>query len=130
MLKIPIYWWGRHLLHRGRLPDTLLQSGLVSHEIVILSQFLPLLSLGQVSQRHRAWPPAVVSAGTLHDVLADATPTRPESIVDHVLHLSLYLCVHVLLLVVGESLIVRNLCRWSRQLQLSILFILLGWGLL
>ena len=130
MLKIPVYWWRRRLLHRDRLPDPLLHPCLVSHEIVILSQLLPPLSLSQVCQRYYlcvAGPnvPSVVSAGTIHGVLPDTPPARPESIVNHVLHFSLYLCVHVLLLVIGESLIV-HLGRRRRGFLLFILFRLLG----
>ena len=130
MFKIPVYWWRRWLLHRHRLPDPLLHPGLVSHKIVILSQLLPPLPLGQVCQRYClcvAGPhdPTVIPAGTIHGVLTDTPPARPEGIVNHVLHFSLYLCVHVLLLVVGESLIV-HLGRRRRGLWLFNLFWLLG----
>ena len=129
MLQIPVYWWWRRrLLRRARLPDPLLHPCLVSHEIVILTQLLPSLTLGQICQRYRLCvagteASSVVSAGTIHGELPDTPPARPESIVYHMLHFSLYLCVHVLLLVIGESSIV---CLGRCRIRLFILLKQLG----
>jgi len=130
MLEIPVYWWRWWLRDRDRLPHPLLHTSLVRHEIVILSQLLPPLPLGEVCQRYclcvaGADIPTVVSAGTIHGVLPNTTPARPESIVNHMLHFPLYLCVHVLLLVIGESLIF-HFGRRDCGLWLFILFVLLG----
>lgn len=94
MLEIPVYWWRRWLRDRDRLPHPLLHTGLVSHEIVILSQLLPPLPLRQVCQRYclcvaGADVPTVVSAGTIHGVLPNTTPARPESIINNMLHFPL-----------------------------------------
>jgi len=131
MLEIPVYWWRWWLRDRDRLPHPFLHTGLVRHEIVILSQLLPPLPLRHICERYClcvAGPdvPTVVSAGTIHGVLPNTTPARPESIVNHMIHFPFYLSVHVLLLVIGESLIVQLASRHS-ELWLFILFILLGW---